>query len=66
MRDINAAQATFVSHDKYSGHPAPAQLLRAVQLCAAKVHGPPLLFKGQNSLHTDIELVWLDTLGTDV
>ena len=57
--ESSAAYAAFVAYGKGSGHPAGLNFGDLFSYALAKVRGLPLLFKGQDFSHTDIEPVWL-------
>ena len=53
--DINAAYAAFVAYGKGSGHPANLNFGDMFSYALAKTRNLPLLFKGDDFCHTDIE-----------
>ncbi len=54
----DAAYAAFVAFGKGSGHPAGLNFGDVFSYALAKVRGVPLLFKGEDFAHTDIESAW--------
>jgi ribonuclease VapC len=50
-----AAHAAFIRYGRGSGHPAQLNFGDLFSYALAKVHGVPLLFKGDDFRHTDIE-----------
>jgi ribonuclease VapC len=52
--EIQAAHAAFVTYGKGSGHPAGLNFGDLFSYALAKVHGLPLLFKGNDFSQTDI------------
>jgi ribonuclease VapC len=53
--EMEAAYAAFVSYGKGSGHPANLNFGDLFSYALAKVRGVPLLFKGNDFIHTDIQ-----------
>jgi ribonuclease VapC len=53
--DADAAYAAFVTFGKGSGHPANLNFGDLFSYALAKTHQVPLLFKGDDFAHTDIE-----------
>ena len=53
--EMDAAYTAFVAYGKGSGHPAGLNFGDLFSYALAKVRGVPLLFKGNDFLHTDIE-----------
>ena len=53
--EIAAAHAAFVAYGKGGGHPAQLNFGDLFSYALAKVRGLPLLFKGDDFGHTDIE-----------
>ena len=53
--EMDAASAAFVVYGKGSGHPAGLNFGDLFSYALAKVRGLPLLFKGDDFVHTDIE-----------
>lgn len=49
------ARAAFALFGKGSGHPAQLNFGDCMSYAVAKAHGVPLLFKGNDFIHTDIE-----------
>lgn len=52
---FEAASEAFVRFGKGRGHPAKLNLGDCLTYAVAKVHALPLLFKGNDFVHTDIE-----------
>jgi ribonuclease VapC len=52
--DIQAAYAAFIVFGKGSGHPARLNFGDLFSYALAKTRGIPLLYKGDNFIHTDI------------
>ncbi len=57
-REAQAAHAAFVTYGRGSGHPAALNFGDLFAYATAKAHGLPLLYKGDDFAHTDIESVW--------
>lgn len=55
MPEADAAYAAFVAYGKGSGHPAGLNFGDVFSYALAKVRGLPLLYKGDDFAHTDIE-----------
>jgi ribonuclease VapC len=53
--EIEAAYAAYIMYGKGSGHPAGLNFGDLFSYALAKVRGIPLLFKGNDFSHTDIE-----------
>jgi len=53
--ELEAAYAAFVAYGKGSGHPANLNFGDLFSYALAKVHGLPLLFKGNDFSQTDIQ-----------
>lgn len=53
--EADAAYAAFVAYGKGSGHPAGLNFGDVFSYALAKVRGVPLLYKGNDFGHTDIE-----------
>jgi ribonuclease VapC len=53
--EMEAAYAAFVAYGKGSGHPANLNFGDLFAYALAKVHSVPLLFKGNDFVHTDIQ-----------
>jgi ribonuclease VapC len=53
--EMNAAYAAFVAYGKGSGHPASLNFGDLFAYALAKVRSLPLLFKGDDFVHTDIQ-----------
>jgi ribonuclease VapC len=56
--ELAAAWGAFVVYGKGSGHPAGLNYGDVFSYAVAKVRGVPLLFKGEDFVHTDIEAAW--------
>ncbi len=54
VADTDAAYAAFVTYGKGSGHPAGLNFGDVFSYALAKVRGLPLLYKGNDFVHTDI------------
>ncbi len=54
VADTDAAYAAFVTYGKGSGHPAGLNYGDVFSYALAKVRGLPLLYKGNDFVHTDI------------
>lgn len=54
VREMDAAYAAFVTYGKASGHPAALNFGDVFSYALAKVRGLPLLYKGDDFVHTDI------------
>jgi ribonuclease VapC len=52
--EMDAAYAAFVAYGKGSGHPAGLNFGDVFSYALAKVRGLPLLYKGDDFVHTDI------------
>jgi ribonuclease VapC len=52
--EMDAAYAAFVAYGKGSGHPANLNFGDVFSYALAKVRGLPLLYKGDDFVHTDI------------
>jgi ribonuclease VapC len=52
--EMDAAYAAFVAYGKGSGHPASLNFGDVFSYALAKVRGLPLLYKGDDFVHTDI------------
>ena len=52
--EMDAAYAAFVAYGKDSGHPAGLNFGDVFSYALAKVRGLPLLYKGDDFVHTDI------------
>ncbi|HXZ17697.1 MAG TPA: type II toxin-antitoxin system VapC family toxin [Roseiarcus sp.] len=52
--EVEAAHSAFVAYGKGSGHPANLNLGDLFSYALAKSRGLPLLFKGDDFVHTDI------------
>jgi ribonuclease VapC len=55
IAEIDAAYGAFVTFGKGSGHRASLNFGDLFSYALAKVHGLPLLFKGNDFMHTDIQ-----------
>lgn len=53
--EMDAAYAAFVAYGRGSGHPAKLNFGDLFAYALAKVRGVPLLFKGDDFVHTDIQ-----------
>lgn len=53
--ELAATHAAFITYGKGSGHPASLNFGDLFSYALAKVRGLPLLFKGNDFGHTDIE-----------
>jgi ribonuclease VapC len=53
--EMEAAYAAFVSYGRGSGHPANLNFGDLFVYALAKVREVPLLFKGDDFVHTDIQ-----------
>jgi ribonuclease VapC len=58
--EADAAYAAFVAFGKGSGHPAGLNFGDVFSYALAKVRGLPLLYKGNDFIHTDIASVPTD------
>jgi ribonuclease VapC len=56
--ELSVAWAAFVAYGKGSGHPAGLNYGDVFSYAVAKARGVPLLFKGEDFVHTDIEAAW--------
>jgi ribonuclease VapC len=54
VAEMDAAYAAFVAYGKGSGHPANLNFGDVFSYALAKVRGLPLLYKGDDFVHTDI------------
>lgn len=52
---FESASEAFIRFGKGRGHPARLNLGDCLTYAVARVHGLPLLFKGNDFVHTDIE-----------
>jgi ribonuclease VapC len=52
--EMDAAYAAFVAYGRGSGHPANLNFGDVFSYALAKVRGLPLLYKGDDFVHTDI------------
>jgi ribonuclease VapC len=55
IAELEAAYAAFVTYGRGSGHPAKLNFGDLFSYALAKVRGLPLLFKGDDFSHTDIQ-----------
>lgn len=55
VAEMDAAYAAFVAYGRGSGHPANLNFGDLFSYALAKVRGAPLLFKGEDFIHTDIQ-----------
>ena len=55
VAELDAAYAAFIAYGKGSGHPANLNFGDLFAYALAKVRGLPLLFKGNDFAHTDIQ-----------
>jgi ribonuclease VapC len=53
-QEMDAAYAAFVAYGKGSGHPAGLNFGDVFSYALAKVRGLPLLYKGEDFVHTDV------------
>src|SRR5690606_29170191 len=53
--DLGIAHRAFVTYGKGNGHPAQLNFGDLFSYALAKAHGVPLLYKGDDFVHTDIE-----------
>ena len=53
--ELEAAYAAFVAYGKGSGHPANLNFGDLFSYALAKVRSVPLLFKGNDFIHTDVQ-----------
>ncbi|WP_310529452.1 type II toxin-antitoxin system VapC family toxin [Nocardioides sp.] len=56
---LEVAHAAFLRYGKHHGSAAKLNFGDCMSYALAKVRGEPLLFKGDDFTHTDIEAAWL-------
>jgi ribonuclease VapC len=59
MRHYRAAAAAFEIYGRGQGHPAKLNFGDCMSYAVAKLDGAPLLYKGKDFIHTDLEPAYL-------